>query len=236
MSILAKIKAFFGFRKKVEVPKPLTLIEQFESKYKALPEIDKQKFLESAWLASEQESLKFLSQNLGHALDALEYFLAATEHFELEVGIYKLKTRSLPGVVDKEYEKVLGRLPVLAECFAKPSSEVLNVLDNYIQKFEEHLLLAEADGTYHIRTSENGKWILFPFLDEKVFRTIRKSDALKTLNSLFVNTSALGLLELDTHVPWIPISFVEVLEKSKNGRMSLLSNPVNAKYYGYIYN
>ncbi len=235
MSIIAKIKAFFGFGKKLEVSKVPTLLEQFESKYKALPESQKQEFLSTAIVTSEQEAQTYLTQNLGHVTDANEYFKKATEHFELELGLYKLKHKDALQLVDKEYEQLLGRLLKFAECFAKPGNEVFENVESYIQKFEEHILLSEADGEYPIKISENGKWVRFPFLDTKLTKHIRTTEAIKILDELFVKTTSLNLLELDTHVPWIPISTVEVLAKCKDGRMSLLSNPTNAKYYGYIY-
>ena len=235
MSILAKIKVFFGFGKKVEALKIPTLLEQFESQYKTLPETKQLEFLDSTIAQLEVESEGYLAQNLGHVVDADDYFAKAVEHFELEVALYKLKHKMLPGVVDKDFEKLLGRLPKIAECFAKPGSEVLKNVDEYIQKFEEQLLLAEADGVYNIKISENGKWICFPFLDAKIVKHIRVTEAKKVLVDLFVDAKDMSLLELDTRVPWLPISFVEVQEKCKLGRVSLLRDSSTGKYYGYIY-
>ena len=235
MSILAKIKAFFGFGKKLEAPKIPTLLEQFESQYKTLPETKQLEFLDSTIAQLEVESEGYLAQNLGHVVDADDYFAKAVEHFELEVALYKLKHKMLPGVVDKDFEKLLGRLPKIAECFAKPGSEVLKNVDEYIQKFEKQLLLAEANGVYNVKISENGRWTCFPFLDAKLIKHLRVSEARKMLDGMFANVAVLRLLELDTHVPWLPISFIEVQEKCKLGRVSLLHDSSTGKYYGYIY-
>jgi hypothetical protein len=236
MSFLASVKRFFGLEKTaVSAPQQKTLEQLYQDRLAAVAPGERPAFLTSEQKRAEEESTALLARARGQAGDADHFFALAREHFAFEVFLH---TQGMPAggsaVVNPELEKVLGRLLAYAEVFAKPSPELITFLDQYIQEFEEPIFLAEARGEYTLSVSEHGKWIRFPFLakDKKI---LRRQDAQKKLGPVFAECPELALLEMDTHVPWQPVSFLEFSEKAKSGRMVLLREPKSEKYYAYLY-
>jgi hypothetical protein len=234
MSFLDSLKKFFGFGPHDKVAPAPTSVDQFKTRYAATPVAEKQAYLEKTKAEVETESARLLTQVMGQTGNANAFFVSARECFALSCYLYQ-QTHPASSGVDKDYEALLGRLVRFAEVYAKPTPELLESIDSYIQTYEEVLYLAEASGNYRLSVSEYGVWLRFPFLIEKDLKPGRKSGAEQELKKLFVPCPELSLLEMETRVPWLPISFVEIVARNSQSRMTLLSDPNKQLYYGYRY-
>jgi hypothetical protein len=235
MSLLASIKKFFGFGKQQIAAHNATLVEKFQAKLASLPESERPSFLASEKEQSEAKGIEYVQAARGQSGRAAAFFNEAAEHFALEVFLYQQTHRPTGQAVDPGYEKILGRLVGIAEVFAKPAAELLDQLDSYIQQNEEAIYLSEVKGEYQLAVSENGKWFRFPFLKQKTIRPGHSQDAEHKLQELFATCPQLSIFEMNTRVPWQPISFVECTEKSKEARMSLMYDPSTQYYFAYLY-
>lgn len=237
MHFIASLRRFFGFARQETLPKNASLVEQFASELKATSEDRKTVLVEQVRQRVEAESAALLAKAAGQAGQANDFFNHAKDHFALEAFLYQKASlgHGTGDEIDAAYERLLGRMVAYAEVFAKPSLEVINALDAYIQTFEDAIYIHEAQGNYSLAVSENGRWIRLPFLDKKTIKPGKRESAKKKLRELFPEAGELTLLELETHVPWWPISFLEFSEKAKGMRLALLYNPEGEKYYAYLY-
>ncbi len=238
MPLLSTIKRFFGFGKQNTTPPHATLVGAFEAGLAGAAAEQKKNYLQQAYEQSELKSKELEASAPGQAGKAATFFGEAKEHFALEIHVYK--QASPEGALDAEsidpgLEQRLGRLISYAQSFAKPSAEIAATLNQYIQTYEEAILLAEARGEYKLSISENEKWVRLPFLQPDTVKLARKREAAQALQGLFVDCSELSLLELETRVPWHHISTLELTEKTKTGRAALFRIPETEQYYCYLY-
>lgn len=235
MSLIGSVKRFFGFEKPNISAPPMSSVSAFEAQLSKVPPEAQTAFISEAFSRVEAESADLQKNALGQAGKASTFFTGARDHFAFEIYVYRKMHAPETPEVDSELELRLGRILRYAESFAQPSNEVAAALTQYIQACEEHILLAEMRGEYGLALSENGKWIRFPFLKEGLIKPVHKREAVQTLSTLYMDCPELSLLELETRVPWHPISSFDFMEKAKSGRMSLLRVPDGEKYYGYLY-
>lgn len=231
MSILKKIKLFLGLEKPPAPPHVLTLLEELQAQLKAL---------------TPEQRTGVLTSKLTEAGQAVDAVLAsrgpvepggdptAWQHFEVLVFVYQQLHPQMAGVVDPAYEQLLGKLVSLFQLNAKPAPEVLSALETYVQRFEEQLLLREASGTYSFAISENRKVIRFPFMQPKAVKAARLTEATTTLGQVFTESRELGLLELDTHAPWVLISFLEIVELAREEKIACVKLAGTSQYYGFF--
>lgn len=237
MSFIGSVKRFFGFEKPNINAPTLTSIGSFEVELAKVAPEAQNAFVGEAYARVEAESAELQKNALGQAGKASSFFAQAKDHFALEIYLYKkIHTAEVAATeLNPELEQRLGRILRYSESFAKPSAEAAAALAQYMQACEDHILLAEMRGEYGLSLSENGRWIRLPFLQEGLIKPVHKREAAQTLNKLCMDCPELALLELETHVPWHPISSFDFAEKAKLGRMSLFRVPDGEKYYGYLY-
>ncbi len=242
MSFIAKIRQFFGFKPQNKPTPSPTLVTVYKAKLAAIQTAERQQFFaveKERALAGYSELKKeasTISPHAGHV-----FFEKAREHFELENLVYKDWIATQKGSQEPtgsglaEYEQILGHITDYAKPLAQNSLDVLPKIDAYIQKYEEYILLAEARGEYTFGVSENKKWIRWSFTHNEHFRAARKAEATKFLSNYFAFCPELEFLEMTTHVPWLPISFLEIGTLAKGKTMAGLFVPATNDYYSYIY-
>lgn len=238
MSLISSIKRFFGFGKQGPAPAPVTSVSTFKAELSGTPVEQQPGFIQHAFVQAEALSKELENSAPGQAGKAESFFAKAKDHFALEIYLYKKAhpfAAQNVALVDLELEQRLGRLISYAQSFAKPSAEITAALNQYIQTYEEAILLAEARGEYKLSISENEKWVRLPFLQPDTIKIARKREATQALKNLFVDCPELTLLELDTHVPWHHISTLELSEKNMTGRAALFRIPETEQYYCYLY-
>lgn len=231
MKLLTKIKLLLGLEKPPAPPHIPTLLEQLQAQLQPLENAQKQELLKSKQTEIEQQLQSFISArgSVEPGPDPVIW-----QQFEVAAFIYKQLRPVAPDEVDPAYEHLLGTLVSIFQLNAKPASEVFSVLDSYVQQFEEPLLFHEAGGVYSFGVSENKKVIRFPFMQPKAVKTARMEEATKVLGQVFVESRELALLELDTHAPWVPISFLEITELARTGSIACVQLPGAHQYYGFL--
>lgn len=238
MSLISSLKRFFGLEKQNTSTPPVTSIGAFEAALAGLPPEQHAHFIQQAYEQGEAKSKELEASAPGQAGKAASFFAEAKDHFALEIYLYK-KINAPTGQgadgVDPELEQRLGRLISYAQSFAKPSSEIALAINQYIQTYEEAILLAEARGEYKLSISENDRWVRLPFLQPDTVKMARKREAAHELKNLCTDCPELALLEFEARVPWHHISTLELAEKTKTGRAALFRIPETEQYYCYLY-
>lgn len=231
MSIVKKIKLFLGLEKPPAPPHVPTLLEGLQAQLKALPAEQAVGILTSKLAEAEQAVASVLGTQGSVELsgDPIVW-----QHFEVLAFAYQQLHPQTAGIVDPAYEQLLGKLVSLFQLNAKPASEVLSVLDSYVQHFEEPLLLHEASGTYSFAISENRKVVRFPFMQPKAVKAAHLSEATTALAQVFTESRELSLLELDTHAPWVLISFLEIVELAREQKIACVKLAGTSQYYGFL--
>lgn len=231
MNILHKIKLLLGLEKPpapVHIP---TLWEQVQAQLQPLSPDEQNALLKTKLAEAEQAISAFVQADTPpeEAPDPVIW-----QQFEVLVRIYEQLHPQTPGTVDANYEELLGKLVRILLVSAKPAAEVLSQVEGYVQKFEESLLLREASGIYKFAVSENKKVIRFPFMEPKAVKAARTEEAEKELAHLFTESRELQLLELDTHTPWVPISFLEIMDLARAGSIVCVKSAGKPEYYGFL--
>lgn len=231
MGIIHKIKLLLGLEK---LPAPVhvaTLLEQLQGQLQSVAPDQKAALLQTAQSAAEKQVGEFLQARgpVEHIPDPV-----AWQQFEVMVFVYQQLHPVTPGVADESYEHLLEKLVALFQVLAKPAAGTLSALEGYTQRFEEALLLHEASGTYSFAISENKKVIRFPFMRPKAVKAAYKEQAEQMLSQLFTESRELALLELDTHAPWVPISFLEITDLARTGSIACIKQAGAQEYYGFL--
>lgn len=231
MNILHKIKLLLGLEKPpapVHVP---TLWEQLQAQLQPLTPDQKAVLLNTKQVEATQAVDAFVQAGIPSEQVADP---TIWQQCEVLVHVYEQQHPQTPGVVDSDYEALLGKLVLVLLVSAQPAAEVLSRIESYVQRFEEPLLLHEASGMYKFTVSENKKVIRFPFMEPKAVKAARKEEAEKELSQLFTESRELQLLELDTHTPWIPISFLEITDLARGGAIACVKVAGKSEYYGFL--
>lgn len=231
MNIIHKIKLLLGLEKPPVPVHVATLLEQLQGQLQGATSEQKAALLQAAQTTAEKQVDEFLQTRgpVEQGSDPLVW-----QSFEVLAFIHQQLHPVTPGVVDESYEHLLEKLVALFQVSAKPAAGVLSALEGYTQRFEEALLLHEASGTYSFAISENKKVIRFPFMRPKAVKTAYKQEAEQTLSQLFIESRELALLELDTHAPWVPISFLEIVDLARTGSLTCVKQAGVQEYYGFL--
>lgn len=231
MSIVKKIKLFLGLEKPPAPPHVPTLLEELRTQLKVLPPEQRTGVLTSKFAEAEQAVASVLATpgSVESSGDPIVW-----QHFEVSAFAYQQLHPPTAGVVDPAYEQLLGKLVSLFQLNARPAPEVLATLESYVQRFEEPLLLHEASGTYSFAISENRKVVRFPFMRPKAVKAAHLSEATAALTQVFTESRELSLLELDTHAPWVLISFLEIVELAREKKIACVKLAGANQYYGFL--
>lgn len=168
-------------------------------------------------LQSGQEELftKILEQ-----IQVLEYIDSKTPESPSKENIDKIK---------KELVKSLQLISI-------PAKEALAQINDYLEKFEEGILLEEARGIYKFKISENDRWVKLPLLSSFPEKTsARKMQAEKEIEKLFQTIPELELLDFANTIPFRPISFVEIEALVKNKKIAAVKTTKSGEVYWCIF-
>lgn len=225
MDMWHKIKQFFGFEKPVAPPKALRPREALEA---ALANVGPGDALTRLQVAAEQAEQGWgaLVNDPATAPERLD------EQLELLYYCYTQLHPAAPDHVDLAYEQLLERVHGVLLRYIRDGQEVLAQLDQYIQRYEEAIYLTEAKGEYVLARSEHGVYIRLPFMAGAILKSAQRPAAAKILSSLFHRSYALSFLELQSAVPWSPISFVDFMALAKERKMALVTDGIG--YYACL--
>lgn len=231
MNLVHKIKLLLGLEKPpapVHIP---TVLERLQAQLQTASADQKTELLQTAQRAAEKQVSDFLQARgpVEQAPDPVVW-----QQFEVMVFVYQQLHPAPAGVVDGAYEQLLGTLVNIFQVSAQPAAGALSALESYVQRFEEHLLLQEASGIYSFSVAENKKVIRFPFMQPTSVRAAHRQEAEQTLARLFTESRELALLELDTHTPWVPISFLEIMDLARGGTIACVKLAGKPEYYGFM--
>ncbi len=231
MGIIHKIKLLLGLEKPPAPVHVATLLEQLQGQLQSVTPEQKAAMLQTAQSAAEKQVGEFLQTHgpVEQVNDPVVW-----QSFEVLAFVHQQLHPVTQGVVDESYEHLLEKLVALFQVSAKPAASVLSALEAYTQRFEEALLLHEASGTYSFAIAENKKVIRFPFMRPKAVKTAHKQEAEQMLSQLFTESRELALLELDTHAPWVPISFLEITDLARTGSLVCVKRAGTQEYYGFL--
>lgn len=225
MNMWHRIKRFFGFEKPVLPPPALRPREAIQRELEKLAPGEAIAHLgqalqqaEAAWAARAQDAAA-----TPESLD---------EQLELLFFCYSQLHPASGGPVDPAYEQLLERIQAVTSRLMSDGSESLKRLDQYIQQYEEYIYLTEAKGQYVLARSEQGSYIRFPFMTGAILKSAKRPAAAKTLAELFHLSRALTFLEMQSAVPWTPISFVDFMAEAKDRKLALITD--GAGYYACL--
>lgn len=239
--LLVVFKRLLGLEKPPPPPPPPpTRLDVLKIDYDKTPEQDRLIFIQNALSASgkavndiatalqnqTQEVVLVTSPVYEKVRDGLQ---------ELEAQIYfiKEKNKAAPESDQATEEdlaalqnvsRLLRPLAILGKTFTVK-------LEEYLQKFEEPLRLAEARGEYKLKISENKEWVQLPLLQFLISKKTGTKIPESILLQFFYPFPELAVLELETAIPMLTTSLIEVEMMTESKRVT----PVRVGDGWYLY-
>ncbi len=207
---ISTLKQWVGLESKpVPPPPPPTRLEIVKEEYGKLGEEERVQYREK-----ELAELTILvKQTLASGSKDFDIIKHGLENQEAVIFLTKesVKNKELKET-EPEFLEILGALDTLVELLKLLSvsgKEINEQLEQYVHQFEEQLVLTEAGGEYKLGVSENKEWIRLPFLKFLTSKRLDKKVPIAELLKFFKDIPQVRFLELDSRVPFHPISLLD---------------------------
>lgn len=235
---ILKFLEVIGIYKPIVTPKPPSPLEILQQKLQASGE--NQELLQEEKKESNaalDELLKNRDQNYNAARDLQpgqeELFTKILEQIQV-LEYIDSKTPESPS--KENIDKIKKELVKSLQLISRPAKEALAQINDYLETFEEGILLEEARGIYKFKISENDRWVKLPLLSSFPEKTsARKMQAEKEIEKLFQTIPELELLDFANTIPFRPISFIEIEKLAKDKKIATVKTNKSGEVYWCIF-
>ncbi len=236
---ILKFLEIIGIYKPIVTPKPPSPLEVLQQKLQVSGE--NQELLRTEQMKSDatlDELLKHRDQIFStttnfHDHPQEELFLQILEQIQV-LEYIDSKTPETPS--KENLDKIKKELVKSLKLISIPAKEALTQINDYLETFEEGILLEEARGIYKFKISENDRWVKLPLLSTFPEKTsARKMQAEKEMVKIFRLLPEMSILSISTKVPFRNISFLELEEIIKDKYITAVRENQDGGVYWCIF-
>lgn len=237
MSIFTRILEFLGLKKRNIDQVPVAVKRLMKDLQKS-NELERVKLMEQAQVVAKANLDALNSFKANQPADPKKFLSELCENFDVLTFIFQHRETEAGNVawrdgIDPVYEQLLELLPDKISALGRPVEQLWQDFEDYLERFEDQLLLSDARADFLIRITENKKWIIWPFVEPKLLRASRQKNALQRCRELFLDLPSLRTLDFENRVPSNPVSFLEV--KTITGMRGVnVADFANNKFYTYL--